>query len=88
MAETRISGGALAHRRWSEAQCKDVAEEMNRILDHPTFRGLPAGFCKKIHASWRSVIPRHRLLRVLSPGWEKAARRNRLGEVFMPPNEP
>lgn len=38
MAEIRIYGGTLAHRRWSEAQGKAVAEEMNRILDHPTFK--------------------------------------------------
>jgi hypothetical protein len=38
VADTRISGGTLAHRRWSEAQCKAVVEEMNRVLDHPTFK--------------------------------------------------
>ena len=38
MAETRIFNGAVAHPSWSEPQRDAVAEEMNRILDHPTFK--------------------------------------------------
>jgi hypothetical protein len=72
VAEIRISGGTLAHQRWSDAQCKAVAEEMNRILDHPTFK-----------SSKQCVALLHYLVNQVLDGNQEGIKERTLGvEVF------